>query len=281
MDKDFLVGMFSLYGKTAIVTGGMGNIGSNYVETLVKAGAKVAILDITNKVHPLIVKLFASGYHNQVRAYCVDITKEEDVKGVLDEIRRDLGTPTILVNNAGLASVPNETANDNCPFEDYPVESFKKMLDSHLTGAFILTKGLVKGLKEKGLPGSIINISSTYGLVAPDQSMYDCFRKDGKIYFKPFSYGVAKSGMLQFTAQWAEYCGRYCNPPVRVNTLAPGGVELASHDKEFVREYSKRTMLGRMATNADYNGALLFLASDASAYMTGATVVVDGGWTAH
>ncbi len=279
MDKDLLVGMFSLYGRVAVVTGGQGNIGANYVEILAKAGAKVAIIDVSLKTNPLILKLVREGY--PILSYTASIVCEEDMKVVFDEIQKKWGAPSIIVNNAGLASIPNETANDNCPFEDYPVESFKKMIDSHLTGAFIVTKEAVKRMKEAKIGGSIINISSTYGLVAPDQSMYDCFRKDGKVYFKPFSYGVAKSGMLQFTAQWAEYCGRYCDPSIRVNTLAPGGVEIASHDPEFVEEYSKRTMLGRMAKAHDYNGAMLFLASDASSYMTGATIVVDGGWTAH
>ena len=132
---------------------------------------------------------------------------------------------------------------------------------------------------DAGLPGgSIINVSSTYGVVSPDQSVYAYRRRGGAEFYKPVGYSVAKSGVLNFTRWLAEYCAPF---NIRVNTLVPGGVREESHAPEFIAEYEKRTPLGRMATEHDYNGSVLFLASRASAYMTGATLVVDGGWTAR
>ena len=132
--------------------------------------------------------------------------------------------------------------------------------------------------RQSDLEGSIINVSSTYGIVSPDQSVYDYRRASGGQYYKPVGYSVAKSGVLNFTRWLAEYCAPY---GLRVNTLVPGGVREAGHAPEFVAAYEQRTPLGRMANEDDYNGAIVFLASRASAYMTGAMLVVDGGWTAR
>jgi NAD(P)-dependent dehydrogenase (short-subunit alcohol dehydrogenase family) len=157
------------------------------------------------------------------------------------------------------------------------------MIESHLKTMLVMSQAFIDAFrsaqaKRADLAGSIINVSSTYGLVSPDQSVYDYRREAGKPFFKPVGYSVAKSGVLNFTRWLAEYCAPF---GVRVNTLVPGGVKEPGHAPEFVAEYVKRTPLGRMATDEDYNGALLFLASRASAYMTGTMLVVDGGWTAR
>jgi NAD(P)-dependent dehydrogenase (short-subunit alcohol dehydrogenase family) len=189
------------------------------------------------------------------------------------------GAPTILVNNAGLGSSPADAALETGPFEQYPESAWDAMIDSHLKGALVASQAFLAAFRQAGrTSGSIINVSSTYGVVSPDQSLYDYKRRGGATYFKPVGYSVAKSGMLNFTRWLAEYCAPF---GVRVNTLVPGGVREDGHAPEFVAEYEKRTPLGRMATDEDYNGAVVFLASRASAYMTGATLVVDGGWTAR
>ncbi|HEX4914790.1 MAG TPA: SDR family oxidoreductase, partial [Vicinamibacterales bacterium] len=150
---------------------------------------------------------------------------------------------------------------------------------SHLKSAFFASQAFIRHYRAGGRSaGSIINVSSTYGVVSPDQSIYEYKRAGGATYFKPVGYSVAKSGVLNFTRWLAEYGAPL---GIRANTLVPGGVREKDHAPEFVAEYEKRTPLGRMATETDYNGAVLFLASNASSYVTGATIVVDGGWTAR
>jgi len=217
-----------------------------------------------------------------VSVHRADLVRRDDVAAAMRAAVDRFGPPTILVNNAGLGSPPNASAADNGPFEQYPESSWDVMIDSHLKSAFLVSQQFLAEFKAArsangALQGSIVNISSTYGVVSPDQSVYDYRRLGGHEYYKPVGYSVAKSGMLNFTRWLAEYAAPL---GVRVNTLVPGGVQEADHAPEFVAEYVKRTPLGRMAREDDYNGAVLFLASAASAYMTGATLVVDGGWTA-
>ena len=218
-----------------------------------------------------------------VSVHRADLVQRGDVAAAMRAAVDRFGPPTVLVNNAGLGSPPNASAADNGPFEQYPESSWDVMLDSHLKSAFLVSQQFLAEFKAArgangSLQGSIINISSTYGVVSPDQSVYDYRRRGGQEYYKPVGYSVAKSGMLNFTRWLAEYAAPL---GVRVNTLVPGGVQEADHAPEFVAEYVKRTPLGRMARDDDYNGAVLFLASAASAYMTGAMLVVDGGWTAR
>jgi len=218
-----------------------------------------------------------------VSVYHADLVQRGDVAAAMRAAVDRFGPPTILVNNAGLGSPPNASAADNGPFEQYPESSWDVMIDSHLKSAFLVSQQFLAEFKAArsangALQGSIVNISSTYGVVSPDQSVYDYRRLGGHEYYKPVGYSVAKSGMLNFTRWLAEYAAPL---GVRVNTLVPGGVQKADHAPEFVAEYVKRTPLGRMARDDDYNGAVLFLASAASAYMTGAMLVVDGGWTAR
>jgi NAD(P)-dependent dehydrogenase (short-subunit alcohol dehydrogenase family) len=199
----------------------------------------------------------------------------------MNEVVARFGAPTILINNAGLASSPADAGLDTARFERYPAAAWDAMMESHLKSALLVSQAfLVTFRAAKRDAGSIINVSSTYGVVSPDQSMYERQRLGGQEWFKPVGYSVAKSGMLNFTRWLAEYCAHE-RLGVRVNTLVPGGVREDGHSPEFVAEYEKRTPLGRMAREDDYNGAVVFLASQASAYMTGAMLVVDGGWTAR
>ncbi len=269
--------LFRLDGRVAIVTGGMGRLGGQYARALAGAGASVAVFDLAGRESAIVQALVDEG--RPVSAHVVDACDRAAVDSAMRDVAARVGVPDVLVNNAGLGSPPDAPAAENGPFEHYPEASWDAMIDSHLKTSFIVSQAFIARFKAGGrTSGSIINISSTYGVVAPDQSLYDFRRRGGAEYYKPIGYSVAKSGVLNFTRWLAEYCAPF---GVRVNTLVPGGVQEPGHAPEFVAEYVKRTPLGRMAKDDDYNGAILFLASRASAYMTGAMLVIDGGWTAR
>jgi NAD(P)-dependent dehydrogenase (short-subunit alcohol dehydrogenase family) len=269
--------LFRLDGQVAIVTGGLGRLGSQYARALTGAGASVALFDIAERTTPLVQTLVDGGA--AVSVHVVDATNRDAVDREVARVAARFGVPAILVNNAGLGSSPAEAALETGRFERYPESAWDAMIDSHLKSALVVSQSFIEAFRGGTRDaGSIINVSSTYGVVSPDQSLYDYRRRDGAEYFKPVGYSVAKAGMLNFTRWLAEYCAPF---GVRVNTLVPGGVREHEHAPEFIAEYQKRTPLGRMANDDDYNGAVVFLASRASAYMTGATLVVDGGWTAR
>jgi NAD(P)-dependent dehydrogenase (short-subunit alcohol dehydrogenase family) len=192
------------------------------------------------------------------------------------------GRLDILVNSAALdpkfdpgalAEMAKQGAVSGA-FENYPLQSWKAALDVNLTGMFLCCQAAVIPMLAQGKKGSIINICSTYGLVAPDQRIY---QRDGKpTSYKPVYYSVTKAGVLGLTRYLSAY---YAGTEIRVNALTPGGV-FNNHDEVFLKAYTARTVMGRMANKDEMNGALLYLASDASSYMTGSNLVVDGGWTA-
>jgi len=273
----FLAGLFGLEGQIALVTGGSGRLGSRYVQALADAGAAVAAFDLPGRTSPRVEQLIAD--KRPVSAHAVDATDRTAVDAAIAAVARTFGTPTILVNNAGHGASPSDAALETGRFEQYPQSAWDAMMASHLKSALVMSQSFIERFRSAGAAaGSIINVSSTYGVVSPDQSVYDYRRRGGAEYFKPVGYSVAKSGVLNFTRWLAEYCAPL---GIRVNTLVPGGVREPDHAPEFIAEYEKRTPLGRMAVETDYDGAVVFLASPASAYMTGATLVVDGGWTAR
>jgi NAD(P)-dependent dehydrogenase (short-subunit alcohol dehydrogenase family) len=268
---------FDLRGRVAVVTGGVGLLGTEFCRTLAEAGAAVAVVDLNESASQAVAEsLTNSGY--QSLALRTDITQPESVNAAVDTLLSRFGRIDVLVNSAALDPKFDPEAVDKGitpgAFEDYPLDLWNAALNVNLTGMFLMTQACVRPMLDQGKKGSIINICSTYGLNGPDQRIYV---KDGlRVAFKPVYYTVTKAGVMGFTKYLAAY---YAETEIRVNALTPGGV-FNNHEDYFVKNYSAKTILGRMAKKDEMNGALLFLASDASSYMTGNNLVVDGGWTA-
>ena len=263
---------FQLSGRTVIVTGGAGLLGSQFCQTLAEAGANLVVGDINfSAAQQVAEELLAQGF--PARAVELDVTSPESV-GYLVQITLDTyKTVDILVNSAALDPKfdPQHGGHINS-FEDYPLELWNQALAVNLTGMLLCCQAAVQPMLEQK-KGVIINLSSIYGITAPDQRLYQRVGKPAQ--YKPVYYPVTKSAVLGFTTYLAAY---YAGKNIRVNAISPGGV-YNGHDQEFVQAYSAHTVLGRMARKDDLNGAILFLASDASEYMTGANLVVDGGWS--
>ena len=262
---------FSLKNSVAVITGALGLLGRQHCYALAEAGANVIVCDFDDsKCIDFAKTLAVPGM-----GFGVDITNIELVKELKSKILNQFGKIDILVNNAAINDMFENPsiAGELSMFENYPLDMFRKSLDVNITGTFICSQVLGSEMAKAG-KGSIINIASTYGVVAPDQSIY----KDdlGKqIFYKSAAYPVTKGAVISFTKFLAAYWG---NKGVRVNTLSPGGVE-NNQDQFFIKNYNNKTPLGRMAKPKEYKGALVFLASDASSYMTGANLIIDGGWT--
>ncbi len=267
-----MTNLFSLQNKTAVVTGALGLLGKKHCEALAEAGANVVVADMNEAA----CIAFAEELGEQHGGLKVDVTSESSLKTARDQILTRYGSIDVLVNNAAINDMFENPgmAKELSAFENYPLDAFKKSLDVNVTGVFLASQIFGAVMAEQH-SGSIINIASTYGIVGPDQSIYrnECGEQT---FYKSPVYPVTKGAVVNFTRFLAAYWG---NKGVRVNTLSPGGVENAQNEF-FIQNYSAKTLLGRMAQPTDYQGALVFLASEASAYMTGANLVVDGGWTA-
>jgi 2-deoxy-D-gluconate 3-dehydrogenase len=268
---------FELTARVAVVTGGVGLLGAEFCRTLAEAGAAVAVVDLNGSAAQAVAdSLTTSGY--KALAIPTDITRPDSVNDAVEKALSAFGRIDVLVNSAALdPKFDPEAVNKGITpgaFEDYPLDLWNSALNVNLTGMFLMTQACVKPMLEQGKKGSVINICSTYGLNGPDQRIYV---KEGKrVAYKPVYYTVTKAGVMGFTKYLAAY---YAETEIRVNALTPGGV-FNNHEEYFVKNYSAKTILGRMAQKDEMNGALLFLASDASSYMTGNNLVVDGGWTA-
>jgi len=263
--------LFSLKGKTAIVTGALGLIGKQHCRALNEAGACVVVADLNEAE----CSEFAKNHLEYSIGHYLDVTNKESIVRLLKDVLIHYRKIDILVNNAAINDMFEDpkAATEESKFENYPLELWQKSLDVNLTGVFLCSQvlGSQMVIQKKG---SIINIGSTYGISAPDQNLYR--DPDGnQTFYKPPAYPVTKAGVIMLSKYLAAYWGK---SGIRVNTLTPGGVK-NGQSNFFIENYSEKTPLGRMAEPGDYNGALVFLASDVSGYMTGANLVVDGGWT--
>lgn len=262
--------LFDLTNKTAVVTGAAGQLGGEYVKALLGAGARVAAYDIwPDNPKSSIREIEEKG----LVSIKVDVTDKKSLTEALEKTLSTLGPPSVLINNAAIDAPPHASEQETGPFETYPEHSWQNMLDVNLSGVFLCCQVIGGHMANTG-GGSIINISSIYGILSPDQRIY-AYRSKESPFFKPVAYSVAKSGILNLTRYLATY---WADKKVRVNTMTLGGV-FHDQDETFLKHYSQRVPLGRMARQDEYNGAVLFLASQASSYMTGSNLVLDGGYS--
>jgi len=264
--------LFDLTGKNIVITGSSGTLGSQYAHIVSQAGGNAILVDISNNKN--LENELKENYNTKVKSYRIDISKEKQVIKLKNLVVRDFKKIDGLINNAAYTNVSaiRNSAKMHIGFESFPTSLWQKMLDVNLTAVFYCCREFGKEMiKQK--KGTIVNIASTYGLVGADQRIYG----DNKIN-SPVSYAATKGAIVNLTRYLAAY---WHGKNIRVNTLTPGGVEDKKYQKaSFIKKYSEKTILGRMAKKDEYNGAILFLLSDASSYMTGSNLVIDGGWTA-
>lgn len=265
-----MTNLFSVEDRIVVVTGGCGQLGREFTRALAERGARVAMFDLSHDEGD-----FYGEIRDRVLRVTADVTSRDSLVAGLAEVKEKWGVPHALINNAGLDSPPDAPVEETGPFETYPESSWDKVMEVNSKGVFLCCQVLGGAMAAAGR-GSIININSIYGLVSPDQRIYQYRRARGEEFFKPVAYSVSKSSLLNLTRYLATY---WASSGVRVNTLTLAGV-FNNQDSQFLEPYSARVPLGRMARPDEYNGAVIFLISDASGYMTGANLIVDGGWTA-
>jgi NAD(P)-dependent dehydrogenase (short-subunit alcohol dehydrogenase family) len=249
--------VFSLEGRVAVVTGGAGQLGAEIVRGLEERGARVAVFDIA------------------ADRFRVDVTDREAIANATDAVEQEWGVPHVLVNAAALDSPPDAPAEEVGRFESYPERAFDHVMDVNVKGTFLVSQviGARMAVERRG---SIINVSSIYGMLSPVQELYDFRRRGGEEFFKPVAYSVSKSALYNLTRYLATY---WAKSGVRVNTLTLAGV-WNDQPQDFLDAYAARMPIGRMADVREVVGPVVFLASDASSYVTGANLVADGGWSA-
>lgn len=261
--------LFDLTGRVVAVTGGLGQLGRQFTRTLLDHGARVAVLDVAEG------RPSEGQDPDRIMHLRVDITRRETLEEALAAIVARWGTPDGLVNNAALDSPPNASADDNGPFETFPEASFDRVMDVNVKGTVLCCQVFGGAMAAAGR-GSIVNVGSIYGVLSPDQALYEYRRQAGETFYKPVAYSVSKSALYNLTRYLAVYWGK---AGVRVNIVTFAGV-FNNQDPRFLERYLPKVPLGRMASEDDYNGTVVYLLADASRYMTGSNVVIDGGFTA-
>ena len=269
---DKVTNLFRLDGKIVVVTGGVGILGRNYCSALSEMGATVVIADLDEEHCKSLAEEIQEQTGGNVVGISVNLASEESIKSWASSILDRFGNIDVLVNNAAA-----KTDGFFAPLEDYSLDTWNQVMAVNVTGIFLTVRELGAAMAKQG-HGSIINIASIYGVVGPDQRIYEgSYYEDlGGAINTPMIYSASKGAVISMTRYLATYWGR---SGVRINALTPGGVE-SGQNEEFSQRYSDKVPMGRMAKADEMIGALLYLASDASSYVNGQNIIVDGGWTA-
>lgn len=260
--------LMNLRGRVALITGGAGHIGSAAGEALAELGATIVVLDMVERASADVAERIHTTYDVPILPLVLDMADEQAVRTVPEVVRSQFGRLDILINCAALGGT-SPLKGWVTPFWEQSAETWRMALEVNLTAAFILTQVCAEMLSSSG-HGSVINVSSIYGIVGPDMRLYE-----GTAMGNPAAYAASKSALIQLTRWLATVLA----PTVRANALTPGGV-WRNQPEAFHARYVARTPLGRMTTEEDLKGAIAYLASDLSAYVTGHNLIVDGGWTA-
>lgn len=265
---------FDLSGKVAIVTGGAGILGQHFCAGLAESGATVAVVDLDEGKVLELARSLSDRYRGKAIGVRCDVSDPESVRRMVARVVTDCGEINILHNNAAGKSADLEAFF--APFEDYSLEQWRAIMAVNLDGMFLVAQAVGKQMVAQGKGGSIVQTASIYGVAAPDHRIYEGSFYLGRKINTPAVYSASKAGVIGLTRHLATY---WADQGIRVNTLTPGGTESGQND-EFKRRYSARIPLGRMAQAPEMVGALLYLVSDASSYVTGQNVIVDGGLNA-
>lgn len=262
--------------KVILVTGACGLIGKEICTNFITQGARVVLADIDAEKGEKLITEFNQKFPAHFTFTKLDITDPESAEAAIDHCINHFGSVDVLINNAAIDAKfdkHNEGTINPSRFENYPIDLLRKSVDVNLTGTVIMTQAACRQMLKQG-HGNIINVASTYSLVAPNQNLYDF--GEGVKNFKPIDYIASKSFIPNFTRYIATF---YAKENIRCNAIVPHGI-FNDHPEEFLVNFSKMSPLGRMCNREELNGPFTFLVSDASSYMTGSTLVVDGGWTA-
>jgi len=255
--------LFNLKGRTAVITGAHGYLGKKICITLAEMKANLILVSRNKKKNDAFIKKLTNNYPSiKIKGYICDLSKEKSRNLLIKNINKN--NINILINNA---TYSNNLQGYADKFEKQSIKKWKESFEINLTAAFHLIMGLSKNLKRSG-NGTIINVSSIYGVYAPDWNMYK-----GTKMGNAAAYSAAKGGLIQLT----RWLSTTLSPSVRVNSISPGGI-LRDQPKKFIYSYKRKTPLNRMAKEEDLIGAFAFLATDASNYITGQNIIVDGGW---
>jgi NAD(P)-dependent dehydrogenase (short-subunit alcohol dehydrogenase family) len=258
--------LMALDGRTALITGAAGGLGSTMAKALAELGADLILVDRPGVDFEPLSTAIAAIRPVKIRAFDCDLELHEQRSQMLEEIHRDYATLDILVNNAAFVGTSN-LEGWVVPFERQTIDTFRRAVEVNLNAAFHLSQQLAPLLRNS-TGGSIINIASIYGHYGPDWRLYE-----GTAMENPAAYAASKGGLIQLT----RWLSTNLAPKIRVNTISPGGV-FRNQPEIFTKRYEARTPLQRMAKEEDFIGAVAFLASDLSSYVTGQNICVDGGW---